>query len=162
LDPVTGLPIDPLANPQGLQSDTLRQKTWNATFSSRSGRNTYSLNLNRTESEVERTGQVTTQTGVVLTYSRALSRRLNGNISANYRISDTTEGLGSAASPLPGVTATTAAGSSTSILFSGNLAYTLTPETSVNFRVNYSEFDAGSEALSSHEKSAAVSLRRTF
>ena len=161
-DPVTGLPVDPLVAPPGLQNDTLLQKTWSATASSTSGRNRYSLRVNRSESTVERTVQVTTQSGVVVTYARTLTHRLNGSVSTNYSRSDTAGGLGSAATPLAGVTATTVNGASTNILLSSTLGYTLTKETALNFNVNYSAFDGGSKSLNTHEKSASISLRRTF
>jgi len=161
-DPVTLLPVDPTVAPTGLQSDTLEQKTWNLTASSTSGRNKYNLNVNRTESRVQRTGQVTTETGVAVSYNRTMTHRLNGSLSANYRITDTTDGTGAATgTPFPGATQT-ADGHSTQILFTGALGYTLTPEATLNFTVNYSAFDGGAEVFNSHEKSATIGVRRTF
>jgi hypothetical protein len=160
-DPVTLLPVDPTVAPTGLQSDTLRQKIWNMTASSRSGRNTYNFNVNRTESDVERTGQVTTQTGAVVTYNRTMTHLLTGSLSANYRFTETTGGNGAAGAPLPG-TGATSNGQSTQVLINGALRYTLTPETNLNFTVNYSVFDGGAEQFNSHEKSATIGVRRTF
>jgi len=162
IDPLTGLPVDPSVAPTGLQNDTLLQKAWNATFSTTSGRNRYSMNLNRTSSKTERTGQVTTQTGAVLTYARTLTHRLNGTVSANYRITNGSNLTGLAGGGTTGAAATTANGHSTSVLLSGTLGYTLNKDTTVNFNVNYSGFNAGDETLSTHEKSASLSLKRTF
>jgi hypothetical protein len=161
-DPVTLLPVNPLVEPTGLQNDTQLLKVWNMTASSRSGRNTYSINLNRVETTIERTGQVTTDSGVVLSYGRALTHRLNANLSANYRMTDTENAAGVVGGTIPGLGAATANGSSTQILLNGTLGYTLTPETSLSFILNYSAFDGGAEQFNSHEKSATIGLRRTF
>jgi uncharacterized protein (PEP-CTERM system associated) len=162
VDPLTGLPLDPNVAPTGLDNNTRLQKVWNATFSSSSGRNHYSLNLNRTSSTVELTGQVTTQTGVAVSFSRALTHLVNGAVSANYNITHSNGAAGGAAGTLPGFAATTAAGRSTNLLLTGTLGYTLTKETTLNFTATYSAFDGGDPTLSTHEKAAALSLRRTF
>jgi uncharacterized protein (PEP-CTERM system associated) len=147
-------PFNPALNPPGLQSDTLRQKTWIANFSSTIGRNRYNAALNRTESSVERTGQVTTSSGVILTYGRSLTPRLNGTASVNYQIADSTNG------PVAPTTGTQT--STTNLLFSGSLAYSLAHNTSLNFTVRTSSFDAGDTTRNTHEKAASIALTRTF
>ena len=154
VDSRTGLAFNPALNPPGLQTETVHQKTWIANFSSTLGRNRYNAALNRTESTVERTGQVTTSSGVALTYGRSLTHRLNGTVSVNYQIADT--------SNAPATVAPGTQSSTTNLLVSGNLAYSLARNTSLNLNVHTSNFDAGDPTRNTHEKAASITLSRTF
>jgi uncharacterized protein (PEP-CTERM system associated) len=156
IDLRTGAPYNPALNPTGLQDETIRFKVWTAGFNSQSGRNNYGLHFARNISTTERTGQEVTQNAIVATFSRQLSRRTTGRLSANYRISESTEGT----TPTAATAATQ--GASTNLLISGGLAYTLTPEMSLDFTVNMNRFSIENSDNDVRENAASITLRRTF
>ena len=150
----TGLPFDPSTNPAGLEDDTTRDKQWNATFTSSSGRNNYSLQLFKSEQTVERTGQTIDQIGAVASFGRQLTHVLRGSTSVSYRMTDNTGG--------GGTTTTSGNSDNKNLLVSGTLAYTLTPTTELDFNVNMSRQMTGDATRDTSENAASIVLRKSF
>jgi hypothetical protein len=161
IDSRTGLPPNSSFNPAGLQEETVRLKTWTAGANSTSGRNTYGIQFSRTITLTERTGEEITQDNVAVSYSRQLTRRLSGRLSANYRIAESTNTGGGVVAPSTSTTSLTGT-STTNLLLSAGLSYILAPETNVDFTLNSSRFNTDLEGANTRENAASISLRRTF